>query len=138
VTFPAVEELIPHRAPVRYVDRVVAVAGASVVTEARIDRFGPWNAVPPFVLVEGLAQSLACLAELDRRAGGATPAGKPLLTGISDARFEACPWGPITFEVDVTDQRFGATWARGRARAGGVVVAEATLQAAFLPTEALL
>jgi 3-hydroxyacyl-[acyl-carrier-protein] dehydratase len=135
--FPDVETLIPHRAPQRYIDRVVAVEGARITceTDFTAEQFAghfPQKAlVPGVVMVEGLAQALACLGAL------AGEQGLAVLTGVEKARFRgmAAPPARLTFEIEVTDRRFGVTWAKGTVREGERVLCTASLQAALLPPE---
>lgn len=140
--FPPVETLLPHRPPQLYVDRVVSVQGTRIVCEVefRPEQFPghfPGRAiVPGVVMIEGLAQTLACLAAL------AGERGQAVLTGVEKARFRgmAEPPAKVRFEVDVTDRRFGVTWAKGTVRVvdadGERVICTASLQAAVLPDEA--
>jgi 3-hydroxyacyl-[acyl-carrier-protein] dehydratase len=135
--FPSVESLIPHRAPQRYIDRVVAVEGTRITCEGDFlpeqfsGHFPDKALVPGVVMVEGLAQALACLAAL------AGERGRAVLTGVEKARFRgmAAPPARLTFEVEVTDRRFGVTWAKGVVREGDRLLCTASLQAALLPED---
>lgn len=133
MSWPDVESLLPHRAPMRFVDRVVSRDGARLVAEAAPVPFGAYPGLPAFVMVEGLAQALACLAELERRENPGEPNEMAVLTGVARARFERVPWPVIArYEVEVTDRRFGIAWARGTCFADGVLAAEVDLRAALV------
>lgn len=133
MSWPDVESLIPHRAPMRFIDRVVEHQGAHLVAEGCPAPFGAYPGLPPFVMVEGLAQALACLAELERREKDGEANEMPVLTGVARARFERVPWPRMArFEVEVTDRRFGVAWARGTCLADGVFAAEVDLRAAMM------
>ncbi len=135
MTFPEVESLIPHRGAHRVVGRVVSWEGACLVAHGEFsptDLLGhfPGNPVVPGVtMIEGIAQALACLAALSGETGQA------VLTGVEKARFRGFAVAPCTlaFHVEVTERRFGVTWARGKVMLDGRTLATVTLQAAVLP-----
>lgn len=133
--FPAVTDLIPHRAPQLFVDRILAVDGMRIVAERRFEtsdvtgHFPGRPIVPGVFLVEALAQTLACFAALSGRAG------QPWLTGVDKARFRGAVVPPVTatLEVEVTGERLGVTWARGRVLVGDDAVCTVNLQAVVDP-----
>jgi len=136
--WPPVSSLLPHRAPQLVLDRVIEVDGARIRCETDFlpehfpGHFPGRPIVPGGVMIEGLAQALACLASLSGERG------QPVLTGVEKARFRGLAEPPVrlTFEVEVTDRRFGVTWAKGTVRQDDRVLCTVTLQAAILPIEA--
>lgn len=128
---PDVREVLPHREPFLFVDRVVELEGTRIVGERTFRPEEPFFAghfpgrpiVPGVLLVEGLAQTLAYFALRHR------PAARVFLVGIDKARFRSVvePGQLVRLEVQVGEERFGMLTARGVARAGGAKVADATL-----------
>lgn len=134
--FPPVAELLPHRPPTLYVDRIVSIDGGTIVAERDFvpedfpGHFPGRAIVPGVVMIEGLAQTLACLGAL----GGEV--GQAVLTGVEKARFRGMVEPPATlrYEVTVTDRRFGVVWAKGKVSHEDREVCTVSLQAAILPT----
>lgn len=140
--FPAPETLIPHRPPQLYVHRIVSadtedpehprlVAEYDARREDFPGHFPGRVVVPGVVYVEALAQALACLAGLSGE-GGAF-----VLTGVDKARFKGVclPPATLTLEIEVSERRFGLTWAKGKVRHDGALLCSVTLQAAAMPEE---
>lgn len=135
MAYPDVTDLIPHRPPQLFVDRILSVDGKHIIAERRFEaedvpgHFPGRPIVPGVFLVEALAQTLACLAALSGRAGQAW------LTGVDKARFRGAVVPPVTvtLDVEVTDERLGVTWARGRVLRDGEPVCTVNLQAVLDP-----
>lgn len=110
VMFPAVTDLIPHRPPFLFIDRIVA-ANESGLTAERVWRAEedfyrghyPTAPITPGVLLcEAVFQAgAAFLAREALAAGAALSHGVPLLAKITDVRFRSpvYPGDTITIEV---------------------------------------
>lgn len=125
---PSPESLIPHRRPQLLLDRLIVLEGAKLTAEADFDPLD-WPApIPGTQLVEGLAQAMACLGRLQGEEGAA------LLLGIPEASFPARARAPCTlqFVIEIVEQRFRITEARGTVTADDVIVCTARLSAALL------
>ncbi len=138
--FPPIEELIPHRHPHRHVSRMVSLDGTRAVAEGDFKpedvagHFPGRPIVPGVVMVEALAQTLCAMATL------AGERGQAVLTGVEKARFRGIVVPPCTlrYEVEVSERRFGVTWAKGRVLRDGECVCTATLQAAIVSESVVL
>ncbi len=88
--WPAIETLIPHRAPMLLVERIVEVLEEGLVCQGRVPAGGPLaghGAASVFLGLELAAQTAAVREALGRGAG----AGEPrlgYLTSIKNARFQ--------------------------------------------------
>lgn len=133
MTLPTPTALIPHRAPQLLLSRLVHLEGAELTAEGEF-RTGEWpsEGVPGTQLVEGLAQTMACLGRLQGEEGAA------LLLGVPTASFPAVAHAPCTlrFTVQIVDQRYRITEASGvvTRATDGVVVCSAILNAALVST----
>lgn len=115
--FPPITELLPHRGRLLLLDRVTSVELPAKLTATRRftaeefeeEHFPGLPMVPGVLLVEGLAQSLACLAAIDGREG------QVVLTGVDKVRFRAPVLPPceVTFSVEVTGERLGVVTCKG-------------------------
>lgn len=137
---PAPEDVLPHRPPFLFLDRVVAHDETRVVGERTFPAdepfFGghfPGNPiVPGVILIEGLAQTLAWLA-LTRTAGGTV-----LLTGVDGCKIRrpVRPGETVTYRVAVTRSRRNMVIAEGFVHVGDERVLAATLKGFVQPPEA--
>lgn len=132
--FPAVESLIPHRGAARVIERIVAQEGGTLVAERAFTpadfpgHFPGQPVVPGVVMIEGLAQSLACLAGLQGYVG------RVFLVGVEKVRFRAMAIPPcvLRFHVEALEHRFGMQHAKGRVELDGRAVCTAHFQAALV------
>ena len=141
MSWPLPASLIPHRPPQLYLTRIIdAEVGGEhprIVAEGDFlpgdfpGHFPGRTIVPGVVYIEALAQALACLAALSGEGGA------HVLTGVEKARFRGicAPPATLRFEVEVTERRFGLTWARGRVRQAEATLCTVVLQAGGMPEE---
>lgn len=129
--FPSVTEVLPHRPPFLFIERVIELAEDRVVAVRTFQADEPFfqghfperPVVPAVVLIEGLAQAMAYHSLFHR------PSRRIFLVGIDQARFRS-PIGfgvEVAFEVQVGEERFGLTKGRGEVKAGAQHIASATL-----------
>jgi 3-hydroxyacyl-[acyl-carrier-protein] dehydratase len=127
-------DLLPHRPPFRFVDRVdEVVAGTSVraryrVTgeEAFLAGHFPGNPVLPGVIqLEALAQAGAVAVLADERFAGKLP----LFGGMEGVRFRQVVRPGSELLLEVTVERLGARggWCRARASVEGATTCEGRL-----------
>jgi len=86
-----IDELVPHRRPLRLIDEVLEVDEDYAVTAAVITPQWPMladGAANPIVLIELVAQTAAALGGLkEKKKNKGGPAAKGLLVGIKSATF---------------------------------------------------
>lgn len=134
---PAPTEVIPHRPPFLFVDRVLTCDLEAATAERTFPADEPFFAghfpgdplVPGVILVEGLAQTLAYLAL--RQTGG----GTVLLTGIEVGKIRrpVRPDETVTYTVRVTRARRQLVIADGEVTVGDERVLTATLKGFVAP-----
>lgn len=133
---PEPQELLPHRPPFLFIDRVVECDEKSVFA---LRTFRPEEAffqghfpdrpiVPGVLLIEALAQAFAYLCIRMRRVRGQNDEGV-LLTGVDAAHFRkpVRPGKQVELRVTIEATRMGMVRSRAEARVDGVRVADARL-----------
>ncbi|MEZ4239212.1 MAG: FabA/FabZ family ACP-dehydratase [Myxococcota bacterium] len=145
---PPVTDLLPHRGRWLLVGSLLRVDLDAPSIEAR-GHFDPAYAeghfpeklvVPGVALLEGLAQTMACLGALLARAQpDAAPEGIPFLAAFDRVRFRAPVFPPadVDFRVTVQEHRLGLLMASGEARCGGKRVLTARLTGGTAPADAV-
>lgn len=130
-----ISQLIPHRPPFLWVDKIVSFAGDTIITEktipADLDIFAghyPGNPIMPGVLLcEAIFQSGALLIGKMHKASAAAPQegqlteSVPVLTRIVNAKFKrnVLPGDTIRIEVRLTETLASASFFRGTLKIGG-------------------
>ncbi len=140
----AVMGLIPHREPMLLIDRIpfmepglraIAIAADLRLCAPAVPR-NRTGAIPPELLVEGIAQTSAAVVAAGRVASGEFPAGEPqpgVLGAVPEMRFPApAPEGAeVTFRVEVMKRLGRLILLEGEAHAGAVLVAQGTMSIAL-------
>ena len=131
MSLPDVTEVLPHRPPFLFVDRIVELTETRVVGVRTFREDEPYfkghfpdhPVVPGVLLLEGLAQTMGYYALYHRKAP------RVFLVGIDRARFRSIvePGKEVTYEVTVGEERFGTLTGKGKVRAGTLRIAEAQL-----------
>ena len=134
---PAVADCIPHRGEWLLIERITAmtettISSLATFTPEQVEGHFPGQPVVPGVLLlEALAQTMACLhVQLQEEEGGT-----PFLAGFEKVRFQApvLPPATCTFDITLKEQRFGLTTASGVVKCNGRKVCQARLTGAILP-----
>jgi 3-hydroxyacyl-[acyl-carrier-protein] dehydratase len=140
-----IEALIPHRWPFLLVDRIVEydpdqkrIVGIKGVTAAEWFFQGHFPGLPvmPGVLqVEALAQTMAVYVAKQPRSGDRLG----LFAGIDEVRFKRIVVPGDTLRLEVTMEKLGSRFGKGRAVASvdGDVACEGTLSFIIPPADAL-
>ena len=144
-TTAEIERLIPHRWPILMVDRIIEydpdakrIVGIKGVTASEWFFQGHFPGLPvmPGVFqVEALAQTMALYVA--KQPGFGDRIG--LFAGIDEVRFKRVVSPGDTLRLEVTMEKLGSRFGRGRATAtvDGEVACEATLSF-VIPTEGVL
>jgi len=130
-----IEELIPHRPPMRFVDRVSeCIPGKKIIAERDIQASDPVFAghfpdspvLPGVHQIEGMAQAAAIMVYVD--GDSSVPCR---LVGVSKARFRApvIPDTVLTYEVEYLRDKGGFYWFSGVAKVDGQLACSAEFSA---------
>ncbi len=137
---PPVTDLLPHRGRYLLIDRLLRLDDQGVEAEGRFTvadvegHFPDQPVVPGVLLLEGLAQTMACAHMLRPGSGD----GTPFLAGFEKVRFRApvIPPATVHYSVRFAEERFGLLTATGTARVDGKRVCTAKLTGAVIPAGA--
>lgn len=138
-----VEGLLPHRGPMLLIERIpwlepglraTAVAGDLAALAPGIPRDRPGE-VPPELLIEGAAQTVAAVVCAGNVEAGTHPRGMPqpgVLAGVSEFRFHALvPAGAeVSFRVELAKRVSRIHIFRCEVHAGAALAASGTLSVA--------
>ncbi len=131
----AVTDLIPHRSPFLWVDRMLEYDGSSLLTEKYIPEdldvfqghYPDHPILPGVLLCEALFQTGALLIALQLKESNDPGHGVPVLTRVEGVRFKR-PVGPgdtITMKVLFKEQLSGAWFLKGTLRVNNKVAVQA-------------
>jgi predicted hotdog family 3-hydroxylacyl-ACP dehydratase len=71
------DELVPHRPPMRFLDRVIAVSESEITAETIVSKsnpmFNPGRGLPAYAGLEMMAQAVAAIDGMKCRSGGMPP-----------------------------------------------------------------
>jgi len=129
-----VVDLIPHREPFLWVDKIVSFDGDSIVTEKTIpvelDLFQghyPGNPIMPGVLLcEAIFQSGALLMSKQQDIDSTPVEGIPVLTRINSAKFKRTilPGDTVQINVRITESLSSVYFFKGTMKIGGKVAVQ--------------
>ena len=125
-------DILPHRPPFLFLDRVSMLESSAVVGWRYFGEdeyffkghFPQRPVVPGVVLLESMAQALAYWALIEK------PDHDVLLTGVDKAKFSkiVSPNTEIRLELDIKKARLGLVVAHGVCYSGELEVAQATIK----------
>lgn len=137
VTFPLgaeeIEAVLPHRAPFRWVSRVVSCTpGKEIVAELDVDpnlalfegHFPDYPVLPGVIIMEALAQAASFCALVGRENAGTVG----FLTGIDKAKFrnQVRPGDTVVLKAEIVKSSSRLVVAEVEASVGDAVCATAT------------
>jgi 3-hydroxyacyl-[acyl-carrier-protein] dehydratase len=124
--------LIPHRPPFLWVDRILTNSATTIVTEKEIDlnlplfqgHFPGKPIVPGVILCEAIFQSGALLMALNNQSKNEIHGNYPVLTRITAAKFKkpVTPGDTVRMEVTLIETLSSASIFHGVMRVSGKVV----------------
>ena len=124
--FPDIKELIPHRPPFLFVDKITSLDEKKISTTLTVsgneDFFKghfPGNPIMPGVLLqEAIFQSGAALM------AGRNASGLGVVTRVQNAKFKSMvrPGDVLEMDVELTDSLSNASYMKGMTRVNGKVV----------------
>jgi 3-hydroxyacyl-[acyl-carrier-protein] dehydratase len=137
---PEVQSLLSHRGQWLLLDEITELGEDHITATATFSpeqvegHFPGQPVVPGVLLLEALAQCMACLHVLRERKAEAPPA-TPFLAGFEKVRFKAPVLPPATVRLSVrlVEQRFGLVTAKGQVSLDGRRVVLASLTGAMVP-----
>ena len=139
-----IEELLPHRPPFLFLDRVLECEDERVLTEWQVPvdldcfrgHYPERPVLPGVILCEMAFQSGAVLLGSGARLKGALP----VLATIRDARFKhsVAPGESLRAEVEIEERLSGATYLKGIIRSEGRAVLRLRFVLALAPLQAPL
>lgn len=125
-TDPRILELIPHRPPFLFVEKIVEVGERSIKTEKTMDasmdffrgHYPGKPIVPGVILCEAVFQSGALLIASNVRLDGSAV---PVITRIGEVKFRkmVVPGEKIEMAVEITEKVAGVYFMKGSVSTGG-------------------
>lgn len=107
--FADIEELIPHRAPMRFIDALTDCTDTTATATAcfRADHFGVTDgAVLEAALVECVAQTAAAaLGQRERNQGQSGAAADGMMVAVSNFQIQSRPPAEIQLQITIRERR---------------------------------
>ena len=141
-----IKELIPHRPPFLWVDRIISCEEDSIVTEktipADLDLLSghyPGNPIMPGVLLcEAIFQSGALLMSKGLTIDGETPGATPVLTRIIGAKFKrtVLPGDVARMHVNLKETLSSVSFFKGTMKIDGKTAVQVEFACTLVPAKA--